>query len=313
MSLLYLGHCPICGHERADSLFSAPDRFHLRDKLYQLLRCPSCSLVWLRDPPGQEEMPFHYGADYHQTITTAGEASFDKRWQYARNRVLELKQGGALLDIGCSSGGFLRSIKSADWKLYGVEISPVEAQRAEATSGAQVFVGSILDAPFSASSFDVITGFHVLEHVHQPKQVVGKLWEWLKPGGILYLHVPNIDAIEARIFQSYWYGLELPRHFYHFSPKSLSRLLAQFHFDELLLGTLPNNHIEASMHYVFDGLRRRFGIAHSPLAAADRSPGMGWRVVRKLFRVGILEPVSYLATVVGRGPGIEAAYRKRVS
>lgn len=254
-------------------------------------------------------MSFHYGADYHQTITTAGEASLDKRWQYARDRVLELKQGGALLDIGCSSGGFLRSIKSADWNLYGVEISPIQAKRAEITSGAQVFVGGILEAPFLASSVDVITGFHVLEHMYQPKAVIGKLWEWLKPEGILYLHVPNIEAVDARMFRSYWYGLELPRHLYHFSTVSLRRLFAPFDFDEVHLRTLPYTHIEESLRYVFDELQRKVGMSPSPRTV----PGIAWRIVRKAWRLGLLEPLAYLVAAGGGGSGIEVMLKKRVS
>lgn len=305
--------CPICGCERWKGFLSAPDRFHRREKTYQLVQCASCSLVWLQNPPAQEEMSFHYGAEYHKAITNAGETRIDARWRYPRRRVLEMVQGGTLLDIGCSSGGFLRTLKGADWKLYGIEISPEEARRAEASSGAQVFVGGILNAPFSEASFDVITGFHVLEHVSDPNHVIENMWKWLKPGGILYLHVPNVEALEARIFRSYWYGLELPRHLYHFSPTSLSRLFAHFQFEELLLSTLSHNHVEASMHYVFDRIRRKFGIDPSPLAAVDRTPGMVWRIIRKLLRVGMLEPVSYLTAVVGRGAGIEAAYRKQVS
>jgi len=301
--------CPVCGCERGSNFFPAPDRFHRRDKYYQLVRCPVCSLVWLHDAPSPEEMSYHYGADYHKAITTAGEISIDKRWQYARKRVRELKQNGVLLDIGCSSGGFLQSVKSADWKLYGVEISPVQAQRAEAISGAQVFVGSILDAPFSASSFDVITGFHVLEHVYQPKAVVEKLWEWLKPEGILYLHVPNIEALDARIFRSYWYGLELPRHLYHFSQASLRRLFAPFDFDEVLLRTLSYTHIEESLHYVLDDIQAKFGMAPTPRPI----PGIMYRIFRKAWRLGLLEPLGYLAAAGGGGSGIEIMLRKRVS
>jgi SAM-dependent methyltransferase len=304
--------CPICRCVRGRAFLSAPDRFHRRETIYQLVQCASCSLVWLRNPPELEQMAYHYGAEYHDTIRTAGETRLEKRWRYPRKRILEMAQGGALLDIGCSTGGFLRTFKGADWKLFGVEISPEQAQRAEASSGAQVFVGGVLDAPFSASSFDVITGFHVLEHISDPHNVVTTLWKWLKPGGILYLHVPNVEALEARIFRSYWYGLELPRHLYHFSPASLSRLFAQFQFDELLIGTLSHNHIEASMQYVIDRIWRKLGITPSPLAAANQSPGMAWRIIRKLLRAGILEPVSCLAAATGRGAGIEAAYRKRI-
>jgi SAM-dependent methyltransferase len=192
-------------------------------------------------------------------------------------------------------------------------VSPTEAQKAEASSGARVFVGDILDAPFSASTFDVITGFHVLEHVDSPKQVVGKLWEWLKPGGILYLHVPNIDALEARIFRSYWYGLELPRHLYHFSPASLSRLFASFDFEELILRTLSHNHIEASVYYLLSDIKAMCGIHPVPLSAKDGRTGIVWRIVRKAIRLGILEPFGHIAALAGSGAGIEVAFRKRSS
>ena len=73
-------------------------------------------------------------------------------------------------------------------------------------------------------SFDVITCFDVLEHLYEPRRVMAKVGEWLKPGGIFYVLVPNVDAAEARVFGSYWHGLELPRHLFHYSPASLKFL-----------------------------------------------------------------------------------------
>jgi SAM-dependent methyltransferase len=256
-------------------------------------------------------MDCHYGADYHRAITSSGETRVEKRWLPARRRVLQMVQGGALLDIGCSSGGFLQTLRSAEWNLYGIEMSPAQARRAQANSGASVFIGGILDAPFSASSFDIITGFHVLEHVHQPKEVIGKLWEWLKPDGILYLTVPNIDALDSHIFGSFWYGLELPRHLYHFSPASLRRLFASFDFDQVLLRTMPYTHLEGSLPFVIDELRAKIGFAPSPNNAEKGSPGMAWRIVRKALRLGILNPLGLLAAGIGRGAGIEVILRKR--
>lgn len=301
--------CSICGNDGAYDLFSAPDRLHAREALYQLLRCPSCSMVWLRNAPSREDMPLHYDTDYHEAITAAGEGNPSKRWQFARNRVLEFKNGGALLDIGCSSGGFLRSIRNVNWELYGVELSPAQAQRAELMSGAKVFVGNILDAQFPVSSFDVITGFHVLEHVYNPKEVIGKVWEWLKPDGILYLHVPNFEALEARMFKSYWYGLELPRHLFHFSTSSLRRLFADFEFDQVLLRTLSHTHIEESLYYMLDDLRRKLCLP--PIHR--RPPGMAWRIIRKAWRLGLLEPLGMLFATMGYGAGIEILLRKHAS
>jgi SAM-dependent methyltransferase len=266
-------------------------------------------LVWIHNPPKPEEMPCHYGTDYHKAITTAGELSHINKWR--RERILKLRQGGTLLDVGCSSGGVLRALGGNAWKLYGIETSMAEARKAEMSSGAQVFVGDILDAPFSPLSFDVITLFHVLEHVDRPKDVIRKLWEWLKPGGIVYLQVPNVRALEACIFRSYWYALELPRHLYHFSPVSLKRLFSLFEFEELLLSTLSHNHIEASMRYVLDDVLSKFGILRTPPATAIDSPGIPWRIIRRAFRYGLLKPLGYLAAAAGRGAGIEAAFRKR--
>src|SRR5437899_3832877 len=128
--------CYICGCIGEWNLFSAPDRFHRRERVYQLVRCPSCSLVWIHNPPKPEEMPCHYGTDYHKAITTAGEMSHITKWR--RERILKLKQGGTLLDVGCSSGGVLRALGGNAWKLYGIETSMAEARKAEMSSGAQV-------------------------------------------------------------------------------------------------------------------------------------------------------------------------------
>ena len=302
--------CPVCTGNSSFPWLAAPDRFHLRPTLYQMLRCPDCALVWLQTPPSPQVMPYHYGADYYRTITTSGEEHLLKRWRHARQRVLSFAQGGALLDIGCSSGAFLRSLRGEAWDLHGIEISREQARKAEAGTGAKIFVGDTLDAPFAPESFDVITGFHVLEHVYELRTVVGKIWQWLKPGGVFYLQVPNIAGLEMRIFRSYWYGLELPRHLYHFAPGSLRSLFGSMEFEEALLRTSPDCYVEKSLHYVLDDALPMVGIQRQPLAVAVDQPGIVWQVVRKALRLGILFPFRWTAAAAGQGPAIEAAFRK---
>lgn len=307
--MVRLGQCPICESRAAEKYFAAPDRFYQRETLYQLMQCRSCSLVWLGNPPRPEDMYMHYGAEYHEEITNAGEGYHNQRWAYPRKKILNLVREGALLDIGCSAGGFLSTLKTSRLKLYGIEMSSSEARKAIENSGAQVWVGEISDAPFPPLSFDVITGFHVLEHVLNPTETIDRLLRWLKPGGILYLHVPNIEALEARVFQSFWYGLELPRHLYHFSPTSLKGLFTRFAFQEVSIATLPENHIERSMNYVGDHLKRRYGLISIP-RPMEEQPTLAWRVVRRGLRATLLVPLSYLASAVGRGATIEAIFRK---
>jgi 2-polyprenyl-3-methyl-5-hydroxy-6-metoxy-1,4-benzoquinol methylase len=256
-------------------------------------------------------MPYHYGSDYHRAVVESGEVDLTKRWRHPRERVLEMCTGGTLLDIGCSSGGFLRTLKGKNWELHGIEISPEEARTAELSTGARVFVGNVVDAPFAPQTFDVITALHTLEHLYRPQEVVRKAWRWLKPGGVLYLQIPNIDGLEAHMFGSYWFGLELPRHLHHFSPASLRRLFASASFEEVLLSTLPDCYVEKSMRYVLDDLLLKVGIRRVPLALANHTPGVPWRVIRKSFRIGLLKPLRYFSAAFGRGPAIEAAFRKR--
>jgi SAM-dependent methyltransferase len=300
--------CPICEHEGAQDLLKAPDRFHGRTQLYQLLRCPSCSVVWTDHPPRPEEMHLHYGTDYERLIAAAGENS-PERWQIHRRNLAQYKSGGALLDLGCSTGSFLASLKGEPWNLYGIEISPECAKRAEANSGAEVFAGDVLAAPFPPETFDAITCFDVFEHVYYPRQVMEKVWQWLKPGGIFYAFMPNIDSAGARIFRSYWYALELPRHLYHFSPASLKLLAKRVGFSEVSITTQRALFIEYSTHYICDEILRRLGPSRAPLAVA-KDPSILWRVIRKALRLTIFPLLSQMAVVVGDGEGMYAILRK---
>jgi len=302
-----IASCSGCGSSKADVFLVARDRFHGRARDYTLRRCGNCSLVWLDAPPSPQEMGQHYGPDYDRWIGGAGEDP--SHWRERRNTLLKYKVGGSILDLGCSAGGFLTSMKSPAWKLHGIEMSDEVARKAEARCGAQVFVGDILDAPFAAESFDAITCFHVFEHLYHPREVLERVSNWLKPGGIFYTMMPNIDSAGARIFKSYWYALELPRHLYQFSPKSLGNLAQSVGLGEVSVTTHREVFIEYSTRYVLDEVCARLGIARLPLAQTGR-PSLPWRIVRKGFRLSILPVLNGLAGLAGDGESIHAVFQK---
>jgi 2-polyprenyl-3-methyl-5-hydroxy-6-metoxy-1,4-benzoquinol methylase len=302
--------CPLCGSRQVGKLLEAPDRFHLRTERYHLARCSSCTGVWLVDPPKLEEMGPHYDEEYHNAIVAAGEGSAEERWRDQRDLIAHYKNGGNLLDLGCSSGGFLSTMRGDDWKLYGIEMEAATAEKARAATGADVFVGDVLDAPFVSNSFDVITCFDVLEHVYSPQQFLTKVKEWLKPGGIYHVMLPNIDSWEAKLFGTYWFGLELPRHLFHFSPHSLRRVMNDLNFEEVHLATPRVSYLERSLDYVAGNVAGKFGLDQRP-QSKPKPRGFLWKAARKCVRAAVFTPVAQIGSWSGRGPSIEAVFRKK--
>jgi len=300
--------CPLCGQTNAREWLRAPDRLHGRQQIYTLVRCRSCSLVWQTDPPRPQEMGNHYTPEYHKLISSAGETS-PRRWQRHKEKLTQYKHLGALLDLGCSSGAFLQSFRGEPWELYGIEMSAECAKRAEARSGAKVFVGDILEAPFPQESFDVIACCDVLEHLYEPRRVMAKVAQWLKPGGIFYVQVPNIDSAEAHVFGTYWQGLELPRHLFHYSPASLKFLADSAGLLEVSIETRRNPAVGTGLRYLGDHVFGQLGIRRTPVAYQGEA-SLPWRAARKLVRMTILRSLLALAPLAGGGEAIHAIFRK---
>jgi SAM-dependent methyltransferase len=300
--------CPVCGQTGAQEWLRAPDRFHGRRQSYLLARCSACSLVWQSHPPGPADMHHHYTDAYHKLISASGENS-PERWKSRKETLARYKQSGALLDMGCSSGAFLESLKGGPWKLSGIEMSAEGARTAESRSGAKVFVGNVLDAPFPRESFDVITCFDVLEHLYEPREVMARVGEWLKPGGIFYVLVPNIDSAEARVFGSYWHGLEMPRHLFHYSPASLKFLAESAGLREVSLETRRNPAVGTGLRYVWDDVFRTVGVRQTPVAYRGEG-SLLWRAARKVVRMTALRLLLALAPLAGGGESIHAVFGK---
>jgi 2-polyprenyl-3-methyl-5-hydroxy-6-metoxy-1,4-benzoquinol methylase len=299
--------CPLCGSSQVSDFITAPDRFHWRPEVYRIARCGTCSGAWLVDPPKPTEMSRHYDEDYHRAIANAGESRM--RWNPQHEAISKLKKGGALLDLGCSSGGFLSTMMGRSWRLYGIEMEASTAERARSRTGAEIFVGDVLEAPFVSDSFDVITCFDVLEHVYDPRQLLTKVLEWLKPGGIFYTSLPNIDSWEAQAFGSYWFGLELPRHTFHLSPRSLRPLMVALGFQEVYIRTPSTTYVERSIGYLRSALVQSLGF--SPTSQAKETQrSLPWRAARKALRLTLVSAFGRMASGASRGGSMEAIFKK---
>jgi 2-polyprenyl-3-methyl-5-hydroxy-6-metoxy-1,4-benzoquinol methylase len=140
------------------------------------------------------------------------------------------QQHGKILDIGCGSGLFVKEMEEFGWDSYGVEIDKSAVEYARKT-GLKVFCGELTDAHYPEQFFDVVAIRHVIEHVHSPKEVMNEIYRIMKNEGTLILVTPNIDSYEAKIFGRYWTALEVPRHLFFFSLKTIKRLFETTSFE----------------------------------------------------------------------------------
>ncbi|QOI96779.1 MAG: class I SAM-dependent methyltransferase [Flammeovirgaceae bacterium] len=141
---------------------------------------------------------------------------------------------GRILDVGCGTGEFLNTMQNRGWDVTGVEPSSAAKARAEKLLQKQLF--TTVDE-LSENGYDVITMWHVLEHIGGLNEVITKLRSLLKPGGLLCVAVPNYHAYDAQKYGSGWAGYDVPRHLWHFTINSMTGFLENNRFN--LLQTIP--------------------------------------------------------------------------
>jgi 2-polyprenyl-3-methyl-5-hydroxy-6-metoxy-1,4-benzoquinol methylase len=141
--------------------------------------------------------------------------------------------GGTLLDIGCATGNFINTLqRRTGWQAQGVEVSPYAARIAQ-QRGLLVHTGTLESARYPDDSFEAVTLWDVLEHLHRPLESIAEIKRILKPGGILVFRVPNLDSIDAKIFGTYWVGYDAPRHLHFFRKRTIEAYLKEIGLDIL--------------------------------------------------------------------------------
>lgn len=186
-------------------------------------------------PDAQGILPYYQSETYISHTNTSkglinGLYQFIRRITTRRKRKLIRrytgKRRGDLLDLGSGTGNFARAMKVAGWKVTGLE--PDREARAIARQLNDIELDDIERFyEMHAASFDAITLWHVLEHVHELHPYVQQLKKLLKPDGRLFIAVPNYRSKDAAVYGEYWAAYDVPRHLYHFSPASMEFLLRQ--------------------------------------------------------------------------------------
>jgi SAM-dependent methyltransferase len=227
--------CPLCAGTNWDPLVEGPDQGRGGKGLwFMVVQCHDCGLCFTNPRPSPRDIGSFYPVDYvpHRLADSQGE---DPRWwqrlPLVRQRpdvlrkALSIHGQGRLLDFGCGSGSFLLRMRRQRWTVTGLDASEQVVEGLRSRFGLHAFSGSLPHPALEEASFDVITMWQSLEHVHQPLEVLQAAYQILAPGGKLIITAPNIDSLAFRWFGSAWSGLDLPRHLVHFTPKTLGQML----------------------------------------------------------------------------------------
>jgi SAM-dependent methyltransferase len=228
--------CPLCGEERWSTILEGPDvQSECQRMRFTVTRCGGCGLCWTNPRPTAQSIGWFYPDRYrpHRPPRRQGwwqRLPFVGKRVLPEHRPLRWHGEGRLLDFGCGGGRFLVRMRDAGWQVAGVDFSG-DAVEAVRDLGIPCVQGSLPHSELAERSFDVITMMHSLEHVHDPLEVLRAAHDLLAPGGKLIVAVPNLDSLPFRWFGTRWFGLDLPRHLTHFTPRTLSLMLHRAGFE----------------------------------------------------------------------------------
>jgi SAM-dependent methyltransferase len=227
--------CPVCGAS-ADRDFLCASGDGGRE--YRLGQCDCCSMVYLNPRPDESSVAALYPPEYapyqpparrRRRFLRSARDRFGLRERNLSDRI-PLRPGGLLLDYGCGSGWFAAQMRDRGWYAVGMDFSPHAVEAARRNFGLTAIHGRLPHPAVPSGTADVVTLRAVLEHVHDPGKLLAAVSDVLRPGGWLFVSVPNLSGWGFRRFGRSWSQLDLPRHLLHFTPATLRSLVERHGF-----------------------------------------------------------------------------------
>jgi 2-polyprenyl-3-methyl-5-hydroxy-6-metoxy-1,4-benzoquinol methylase len=220
--------------------------FSVSKETFALYRDENIDLVFTFPQPKEDQLAAYYESEDYISHTDGTRSFFEKAYQFVKQIALkkklkcinELQQSkGILLDIGAGTGDFLAVAKQDGWQTIGIEPND-KAKKIAQNKGVQLIEATNLLEDYS---IDVITMWHVLEHVPNVENQIKEIKRLLKPNGSIIIAVPNFNSYDANYYDSFWAAFDVPRHLWHFSKKSIQSLFERENF-----------HLEKTLPMLFD-------------------------------------------------------------
>jgi 2-polyprenyl-3-methyl-5-hydroxy-6-metoxy-1,4-benzoquinol methylase len=233
MSLIHYNSCPSCSSDKLQLALKAVDHT-VSHETFEIWQCQQCGLRFTQNVPDAEAIGHYYRSDNYISHTNTNKGLVNRLYHMVRKQTLSDKyrlissatrsKQGKLLDIGAGTGAFVAHMQENGWEVTGLEPDEVAREKARTDHRVQLLEMDHLSS-FASESFDAITLWHVLEHVHDLHPYLDRLKTLVKRDGRIFIAVPNYTSYDAVVYQGAWAAYDVPRHLYHFSPDSMEDLL----------------------------------------------------------------------------------------
>ena len=230
-----LDHCPLCHSDHYRHFKTCRDHT-VSGEEFDIVECEACGFRFTNPRPGPDELGQYYESDDYTPHQDTSQGIIDVLYRWARHYTLRSKHRlitslaldppGGLLDFGCGTGEFLNLCRSRGWASHGLDPDGTAREIADEKYGLTVQAPERIEA-FPADHFDIITLWHVLEHVSQLSATIEQLKRTLSPTGTLVVAVPNCGSLDAQVYGADWAAYDVPRHLSHFRPNDVRRLFDQ--------------------------------------------------------------------------------------
>jgi 2-polyprenyl-3-methyl-5-hydroxy-6-metoxy-1,4-benzoquinol methylase len=265
--------CPICNETSLKNNLVCKD-FTVSNDSFMLVYCNNCNTKITSPRPTTEEISKYYESETYISHSNKSNTLFEKLYKFVREINLKSKlnlinnhskEKGTILDVGCGTGEFLETCSKNGWNITGVE--PNKNAITNSIIKNTTIIYEDVEKLDNKSEYNVITLWHVLEHLYNPIETLKKLKKHLKESGIIIIAVPNFESYDANLYKEYWAGYDVPRHLYHFSSKSIQTLAKKNNmkiikikpmiFDSYYVSMLSEKY-KGNKYFFIDGIRNGF-------------------------------------------------------
>lgn len=230
---IHYANCPVCNSAEITNVMQVKDHI-VSGELFTIAQCQTCTLRFTQDVPAANAITRYYKSEDYISHTNTSKGLINSLYHSVRKKTISRKRklvqadtgkkSGKILDVGSGIGSFADEMQRHGWTTTGLEPDMDARKIGREQYGLELMDSSKLYT-LPPEEFDAITLWHVLEHVHDLSGYINQLKTILKKEGRLFVAVPNYTAADAVIYKQYWAAYDVPRHLYHFSPKSIEMLM----------------------------------------------------------------------------------------